>query len=327
LVGGTTAFFDTSNAGSSSITNNGGGGSGQGGGVTLFFDSATAASATLTCNAGGGAVGASIQFKQDTSGGTARIKLFGNGELVISEHNPPGLTAGSIEGSGEVFLGALDLTVGANNLDTTFSGTIQDGGGEVGTGTGGSLSKIGVGILTLSGPNIYTGGTTVTGGAVLVQNKRDSGTGTGPVNVNAGTLGGTGTIAGSVSLGTGNGPGAFLAPGVKRSAATLTIQGTLTFNADSTYDVNLSTTQSIADKVVAHGVTIAGNAQFSFIPVGRGTLPLGTTFTVIDNTASTAIAGVFSNLPNGSTFTAGRNTFQVNYQGDDGNNLTLTVMP
>jgi autotransporter-associated beta strand protein len=197
----------------------------------------------------------------------------------------------------------------------------------VGTGTGGSLSKIGVGILTLSGPNIYTGGTTVTGGAVLVQNKRDSGTGTGPVNVNAGTLGGTGTIAGSVSLGTGNGPGAFLAPGVKRSAATLTIQGTLTFNADSTYDVNLSTTQSIADKVVAHGVTIAGNAQFSFIPVGRGTLPLGTTFTVIDNTASTAIAGVFSNLPNGSTFTAGRNTFQVNYQGDDGNNLTLTVMP
>jgi autotransporter-associated beta strand protein len=327
LVGGTTAFFDTSNAGSSSITNNGGGGSGQGGGVTLFFDSATAASATLTCNAGGGAVGASIQFKQDTSGGTARIKLFGNGELVISEHNPPGLTTGSIEGSGEVFLGALDLTVGANNLDTTFSGTIQDGGGEVGTGTGGSLSKIGVGILTLSGPNIYTGGTTVTGGAVLVQNKRDSGTGTGPVNVNAGTLGGTGTIAGSVSLGTGNGPGAFLAPGVKRSAATLTIQGTLTFNADSTYDVNLSTTQSIADKVVAHGVTIAGNAQFSFIPVGRGTLPLGTTFTVIDNTASTAIAGVFSNLPNGSTFTAGRNTFQVNYQGDDGNNLTLTVMP
>ena len=79
--------------------------------------------------------------------------------------------------------------------------------------------------------------------------------------------------------------------------------------------------------MVAHGVTIASNAHFSFIPVGHGTLPLGTTFTIIDNTASTAIAGVFSNLLNGSTFTAGSNTFQANYQGGDGNDLTLTVVP
>jgi len=54
---------------------------------------------------------------------------------------------------------------------------------------------------------------------------------------------------------------------------------------------------------------------------------LGTVFTIIDNTAATAIAGVFSNLPNGSTITAGSNTLQVNYQGGDGNNLTLTVVP
>ena len=37
----------------------------------------------------------------------------------------------------------------------------------------------------------------------MVRNRRDSGTGTGPVNVNFGTLGGTGTIAGSVTVGTG----------------------------------------------------------------------------------------------------------------------------
>ncbi|PYL71351.1 MAG: hypothetical protein DMF26_19480, partial [Verrucomicrobia bacterium] len=322
--GGTTVFWDTTSAGNSAITNNGGTVVGGGGGLTLFVDSATAGAATITCNAGPGGNGASVQFKVDATGGTARIKLSGNGEFEISEHNPPGLTTGSIEGNGDVFLGANTLTVGANNLNTTFSGIIQDGG--IGGGSGGSLTKIGTGTLTLSGSNTYTGSTTITGGTLLVRNRRDSGTGTGAVNVNAGTLGGTGTIAGSVTAGTGSGSGAFLAPGVNRSTATLTIQGALTFNGDSTYDLNLNTTRSTADKVVAHGVTIASNAQFSFIPAGNGTLPLGTTFTIIDNTASTAIAGVFSNLPNGSTFTAGGNTFQVNYQGGDGNNLTLTVV-
>jgi autotransporter-associated beta strand protein len=322
LVGGTAVFWDTSSAGNSTITNNGGAGRGQGGGVTLFFDSSTAAGSTITCNAGGGGIGASVQFKQDTTGGTARFKLYGNGELVITEHNPPGLTTGSIEGTGEVVLGTLNLTVGANNLDTTFSGIIEDG-----EGTGGSLTKIGTGTFTLSGPNTYTGGTTIAGGVLLVQNRRDSGTGSGPVNVNAGTLGGTGVIAGSVIVGTGSGSGAFLAPGVNSSAATITVQGPLTFNADSSYNLNLNTTRKIADKVVASGVTIAGNAQFSFIPAGRAVLPLGTVFTIIDNTASSPISGVFRNLANGLKFVAGSNSFQVNYQGGDGNNLTLTVVP
>jgi len=321
--GGTTAFWDTSSAGNSAITNNGGTVIGGGGGVTLFISSATAAAATITCNAGPGGNGASVQFKQDTTGGTARIKLSGNGELLISEHNPPGLTTGSIEGNGEVFLGSLNLTVGANNLSTTFSGVIQDGD----EGTGGSLTKIGTGTLTLSGANTYTGTTTVTAGTLLVSNRHNSGTGTGAVNVNAGTLGGRGTIAGNVTVGTGSGSGAFLAPGVGATPGTLTIQGPLTFNADSTYNVDLNTTRSTADKAVANGVTINSNAHFSFNPLGNGTLPLGTVFTIIDNTAATAIAGVFTNLPNGSTITAGSNHLQVNYQGGDGNNLTLTVVP
>jgi autotransporter-associated beta strand protein len=322
-VGGTAAFWDTSSAGNSAITNNGGNVVGGGGGVTLFISSATAAAATLTCNAGAGHNGASIQFKQSTTGGTARIKLSGNGELLISEHNPPGMTTGSIEGNGEVFLGANNLTVGANNLSTTFSGIIQDGD----EGFGGSLTKIGTGTLTLSGANTYTGSTTVTTGTLLVSNRHNSGTGTGPVNVNVGTLGGKGTIAGSVAVGTGSGPGAFLAPGVRATPGTLTIQGPVTFNSDSTYTVDLNTTRRTADKAAANGVTINSNAHFSFMPVGNGTLPLGTVFTIIDNTTATAITGVFTNLPNGSIITAGSNRLQVNYQGGDGNNLTLTVVP
>ena len=47
----------------------------------------------------------------------------------------------------------------------------------------------------------------------------------------------------------------------------------------------------------------------------------------ISNTAATPISGTFANLANGSTFTVGNNTFQASYEGGDGNDLTLTVVP
>jgi hypothetical protein len=73
-------------------------------------------------------------------------------------------------------------------------------------------------------------------------------------------------------------------------------------------------------------VTISG-AFFSFAALGGSVLPLGSVFTVINNTAATPISGTFSNLADGSTFTVGSNTFQANYEGGDGNDLTLTVVP
>jgi hypothetical protein len=38
-------------------------------------------------------------------------------------------------------------------------------------------------------------------------------------------------------------------------------------------------------------------------------------------------SGTFSNLVDGSTFASNGNNFQVNYEGGDGNDLTLTVVP
>jgi hypothetical protein len=50
-------------------------------------------------------------------------------------------------------------------------------------------------------------------------------------------------------------------------------------------------------------------------------------FVAMSNTAATQINGTFANLPDGSTFTVGNNTFQASYEGGDGNDLTLTVVP
>ena len=78
---------------------------------------------------------------------------------------------------------------------------------------------------------------------------------------------------------------------------------------------------------MANGVTINSGALFSFIGLGSGTLTVGTVFTAISNASAAPISGTFANLADGATITVGSNTFQANYEGGDGNDLTLTVVP
>jgi autotransporter-associated beta strand protein len=248
-----------------------------------------------------------------------QFQVFGNGVLDLTNVADPAMPIGSLAGNGMVLLAGHTLGVGNNNLSTTFSRVIQESGG---------LTKAGTGTLTLTGANTYTGTTTVTAGTLRINNQTGSGTGTGPVKVNAGTLGGKGTIAGPVTIGTGSGPGAVLAPSVGVSQLLiLTLQRALTFKVDGTYSYKLSTNNASADQVIANRVSIQSGAQFSFQSLGNRRLPTGTIFTAISNTSANPIAGTFANLPDGSTFTTGRNNFQVSYSAGDGNDLTLTIVP
>jgi autotransporter-associated beta strand protein len=324
-------FFDNSAAADATFITNGATVSGAQGNFTQFASTTRAGRSTLIANGGlNGGNGGQIFLSESSSGGTARVEVFGdgtgastNGELDLSTHDAPGVAVGSIEGSGAVILGSNTLTVGGNNLSTIFSGMISGSGGS------GSLAKTGKGKLTLSnGSSTYSGGTTVTKGTLLVTNTTGSATGPEAVQVNAGTLAGTGIISGAVMLGTGSGAGAFLSPGKSASLpGSLTINNTLTFNSDSSYKCALKRSTPKATQVVAKGVTINSGAQFVFTERGSGTLSTGTVFTVINNTGATPIAGTFSNLADGSTFTStGGTTFQANYEGgSDGNDLTLTV--
>ena len=81
--------------------------------------------------------------------------------------------------------------------------------------------------------------------------------------------------------------------------ATLTIQSTLTFQTGGTYVYNFKANRnnSKADEVIANGVTITGGATLTVEGKIGGRLRVGTTFTVISNTAATPIAGTFAQSP------------------------------
>jgi autotransporter-associated beta strand protein len=271
---GETNFRNNATAANSTITNNGGTATDAWGGRTYFFDHATADNATLFANGGSnGGQGAKIQFEEDSTGGTTRIVLAGNGFLTIAPHHAPGVTIGSLEGSGIVFLGNNNLTVGSRNNSTLFSGVIQDGG---------SLTKIGPGTLTLSGVNTYTGATTANAGKLAVNGSIMS-----AVTVNSGgTLGGSGTT-GSVTVSSG-GTGA---PG---GSQTLHINGNYAQNANGLLKVEVVGTDPNASGRlnITGSATVNGTLVVRFV---NGLLPISGQVITVLNVAG-AFAGSFAQI-------------------------------
>jgi autotransporter-associated beta strand protein len=202
-----------------------------------FHDSSTAGSAVVATQSGG-----TTQFFDASTGGTARFITNSGGTFDISTLTAAGMTAGSIEGAGNYFLGSKALTVGLNNLSTVVSGVIADGGS--GGGIGGSINKVGTGTLTLNNVDTYTGGTTVGAGAIVAGDSTHPGaalSGGGPIFVAAGaTFGGFGSAQGSVTnqgtIVAGNAtPGFGAAPvGTFTIIGNVLNQGTLNLASDPT---------------------------------------------------------------------------------------------
>ena len=206
---------------------------------------------------------------------------------------------------------ASTLTI-TNTSAATFSGLIGI------TGKANlSLVKQGLGALTLSGTNAYSGGTTVSGGSLLVNNTAFSGTGSGSVTVNSGaTLAGSGIIQGGITVnggatlsGTLTAKGASsaaadatLAPGGIAAVGALNFQNTLTLNSSRiTFDVKGNGTNDLIalSGAGAAGVLTLNGTNTIKLNLLNGTLPVGTnTLITYASTSGSGTLTLAQNLRN-----------------------------
>lgn len=291
-------FHNNTTAATSNVTNSG----------TLNFDgSATAASSTITTENGG-----TTNFTGTSSGGSATFVTNAGGTVDISGLTSGGTTAGSIAGAGNYVLGANTLTTGSLNTSTQVDGVIS--------GTGGGLTKVGTGTLTLTGFNTYTGATTVSAGTLAL-----SGTGSiassSVVTVNAtfdisgmnpgiaatittlaGSSSGVVNMGGSTGLAIANGSTEFA--GVIQGTGGFDVGGgTQTLSGVNTYS---NTTQIDAGATLAlkGSGSIASSASVTF------TSGAGGTFDISQTTSGTSVNALFS-LTGGGIVALGSKTLTI----------------
>jgi fibronectin-binding autotransporter adhesin len=251
-----------------------------------------------------------------------RFDLNGFNQTVAGLSGGSGVSAGLVT---NLTAGATTSTLTVDNsADFTFSGSLADGG----TGAV-AFTKNGNGVQALTADSTYTGATTINAGTLVVGLASVGSLGDTQVTVNAGTLGGTGSLAGVVVVGDGLGSSdASLSAGDNAGAiGTLTLTNSLTLDSDANFVFEYNGTLGIADQVVANGLSINSSSTFSIADISPGVLTQGLEIVVINNTSGSAITGEFSNLADGSTFASGANQFQVSYSGGTGNDLVLTVVP
>jgi len=239
--------------------------------VTLAAAMGSLIDGTVVNITSGANAGVTLNLNTAAALGTlTQVNLSGGSVLNLGAAQ----TLGSLSGSGNV-TGAFVLTVGNANSatvqNTEYSGVF--GFGSVGTG----LTKNGLGTLTLSGANAYTGATLVSGGILRLNNTSALGATSGVTinTVGAVDLNGQTTNRNFIGInGTGVNSGGAI---INSSPTTGTITGTAVLTGHSSIGGSGNIT-------ISNATGLTGNFQLT--KVGEGTL------TIINSTTTSARTGV-----------------------------------
>ncbi|EDJ9404979.1 fibronectin-binding autotransporter adhesin ShdA [Salmonella enterica] len=239
---------------------------------------------------GSGDVAIAENAKLELGQGTLDNNVTGGGQIIKSGSGDLIVTGDNTYSGGTTITGGMLTADHADSLGTgaiANNGVLQVGEGELeNTLSGsGSLVKTGMGKLTLSGDNTYSGGTTIADGVLIVANV--NALGGGDVD-NAGTL--KLDAEGEFNLAnvtTQSGATTELAKGTTLNVDSLTQQ------ADSTLNIDLSKANESA--ITADSVTLAGTLNVTGIgSVTDSWTPEAYTYTLIDS--DSAITSDFDNL-------------------------------
>ena len=173
---------------------------------------------------------------------------------------------------------------------------------------------------------------------LFVNNTTGSGTGSGSVTVNKGTLGGSGTIGfnvqniGAVTVNTG----AILAPGPTGNGSTGILDtGRLTLASGSYFSVDLNgdVPGMSYDQVVMGDASAMNGGVFingSILLINTAlNLAVGEHLFIVENNGPNAVSGTFAFLPEGTVFSADGVNFQISYNASGqggGNDIELSVV-
>ena len=254
------------------------------------------------------------------------VNTYKNGDNVLFNDTVAGPQAVTVTAA---------VTPGKVNVDnSTTEYTITSSGANSIGGTSG-LAKSGTGSLTVSGPNTYSGGTTLSAGQININDggtsSANSAIGTGPLTINGGTLGNTGsgdvtllpnnaqywnsdfTYAGTgYNLNLGAGP---VTPNANRqinvSANTLTVGGAIGGGANSLTKTGNGILTLSGANTFSGGMTLsAGQLNINYGGSSSVNSAVGTgTFTInggtIDNTSGSDV----TLLPNNAQLWSGSFTY------------------
>ncbi|UWU81241.1 autotransporter domain-containing protein [Bradyrhizobium huanghuaihaiense] len=296
---------------------------GTGGNTTGLRISGTSSGNTVLVYQGG-SIGGGHTGVQFIAGGNTLINggtISGGFFIAIqgSSGSDTVLNAGTISGGGS---GAVDLYGGDDVLGlapgSTITGNVRGGTGTdtLNLGSAGSasfdlgtlgaglqydefeqLAKTGTSVWTLTGTTAFNGATTVDAGGLIVNGTLPS-----VVTVNGGYLGGTGTVGGIVVNN-----GGMVAPG--NSIGTLNVSGNVTFNAGSTFQVEINAGGQ-SDKIAATGTVTLNGGTVQIVPLGAGFLA-NTQYTIL--TATGGVSGTFATLTtSGSPLVSGQLSYDAN---------------
>ena len=202
----------------------------------------------------------SLQLLNSAAIGNSTLNLAGGSVVFDSSVATHAFTVAGLTGSGGLALqdnagtpNPVTLSVGANGVNTTYSGLLNGLGG---------LTKVGSGALTLSAGNTYSGATTVGAGSLLLSNAGSNNIATSsPVTVNSGgtldvtglaggsgialaagqTLRGTGTVVGPVTVAAGSVLSSGTGNATGTGIGTLMLNGNVSFASGSSLAAYLGT--------------------------------------------------------------------------------------